>query len=410
MSSSSGVATAARASPLTPGAAALLLALLLGLQPITSDLYLPALPLLARDLAAPVSVVQLTMSAMILSFGIAQLAWGPVADRVGRRPVLLAGLALYAVAGLGAALATGIGQVVAWRAVQGACMSAAVVCGRAMVRDLYEPHEGAQVMTRALAGLGVFAIVSPLLGGLISSTLGWRATMGLIGLWGAVLAAHVLWRTPETIRALNPRATHLRPLAAQMGRTLRHPQFVAWAALVTCTYAGLFVYLASATFVYIDVLGLSPWQCGLAMASCSVAYICGTFVCRRWLPRHGMVGSVVRAAGFTLVAGLLMIGLAAAGTSAVWAVLLPQWVYCLGHGVHQPCGQTGAVAPFPHAAGVASALAGFLLAMVAFGVGLVLGRSMDGTVRPLAYGMGFWALMTTTVAWTLVRRLGPERR
>jgi DHA1 family bicyclomycin/chloramphenicol resistance-like MFS transporter len=134
----------ARAAVLAPHLAALALALLLGLQPITTDLYLPALPALAADLGAGMASVQLTMSGLILAFGIAQLAWGPVADRFGRRPVLLASLALFALASVGTVLAPNIGALTLARIAQGACLAATVVCGRAMVRDLYEPHQGAR--------------------------------------------------------------------------------------------------------------------------------------------------------------------------------------------------------------------------------------------------------------------------
>ncbi len=164
--------------------AALALSLLLGLQPITTDVYLPALPMLARALDAPMSTVQLTMSALILAFGVAQMFWGPVADRIGRRPVLLAGLALYAVSSVGCALAESIATLVAWRVVQGAAMSAGVVCARAVVRDLYEPVEGAQVMALALSGLGAIALAGPLAGGMAAAAWGagrsrwWRGLPG----------------------------------------------------------------------------------------------------------------------------------------------------------------------------------------------------------------------------------------
>ena len=181
------------ARPRVPHAlAAWALALLLGLQPATTDIYLPALPLLARELAAPMAGVQLTMSALILSFGIAQLFWGPVADRLGRRPVLLAGLAAYAVASVAGALAGHIEALVFWRAVQGATMAAAVVCARAMVRDLYEPTEGAKVMSLSLSGLGVIAITGPALGGLVAAAWGWRAALALVAAFGAATLAFVV--------------------------------------------------------------------------------------------------------------------------------------------------------------------------------------------------------------------------
>lgn len=394
---------------MSPVVAATLLALLLGLQPLTTDLYLPALPALARGLGAGMPAVQLTMSALILSFGVAQLFWGPVADRYGRKPVLRVALSLFALASLGAALAPGIGVLTAWRAAQGACLAAAVVCARAMVRDLYEPAEGARVMSLAMSGLGVIAFSSPVTGGFLAGTFGWRSTLLAVALFLVGVLVFV-WRVlPETARSLNPRALHAPSLARTAGQVASHPTFVSWAALTACTYGGLFVVLASSSFVYIEVLGLSAAQYGLALGAGSLAYVAGTFACRRLLLRHGLAGAVQRGAFFSLAGGLGMAGLAAAGVQAVAAVLVPQCLYAFGHGIHQPCGQTGAVGPFPQAAGVAAAMAGFALALVAFCVGLWLGQALDGTVRPMAYGLGFWSIMTATVAWTLVPRHGVLR-
>ena len=398
-------AAAATAAPrVSHGLAAFALALLLGLQPVTTDIYLPALPLLTRELGAPMSAAQLTMSALILAFGVAQLFWGPVADRIGRRPVLIVGLVLYTAASVGSMLAGSIGWLVLWRVLQGATMGAAVVCARAIVRDLYEPHEGAQVMSLALSGLGVIAIAGPVLGGVVAAAWGWRAALGVVAGFGALTLAFVAWRLPETLQHRNHDATRAGPLLAQWGRIARHRTFIAWTLLVSFTYGGLFTILAGSSFIYIDVLGLSPGWYGLAMACGSSSYLAGTFVCRRWISRHGIRGAVARGGVFTLAGGALGAGLALAGVQTVWAVLLPQCLFALGHGIHQPCGQAGAVGPFPRAAGAASALAGFVLALTAFGIGLWLGQALDGTVLPYALGVGFWSLATTLVAWTLVQR------
>ena len=385
--------------------AAVALALLMGLQPVTTDLYLPALPMLTRALGAPMSAAQLTMSALMLAFGAAQMIWGPVADRVGRRPVLLMGLALYAAASVGTALASSIESLIAWRMVQGAGLAAAVVCARAIVRDLYEPAEGAQVMALALTGLGFIALASPLLGGLAARALGWRAPLAIVACIGALTLAFVAWRMPETLAVPNPRATHLPTLARSWWHIGRHPVFLSWALLVGCTYGGLFTILAASSFIYMDVLGLSPTAYGAAMAAGSLAYIAGTSACRRWIRLHGMAGAVRRGAWFTLAAGLAMAASAATGVQSVWAVLLPQVLFAFGHGMHQPCGQAGVVGPFPRAAGAASALAGLLLALVACGVGLWLGVALDGTVRPLAYTLAFWSMLTCVMAWGPVQRV-----
>jgi DHA1 family bicyclomycin/chloramphenicol resistance-like MFS transporter len=353
------------------------------------------------------SAAQLTMSALILAFGVAQLFWGPVADRVGRRPVLVTGLALYTVASIGSVLAGSIGWLVVWRVLQGATMAAAVVCARAILRDLYEPHEGAQVMSLALSGLGVIAIAGPLLGGVVAAAWGWRMALGVVAAFGALTLAFITWRLPETLLHKNRNATRAGPLLVQWLLIARHRTFVAWTLLVSATYGGLFTILAGSSFIYIDVLGLSPSWYGLAMASGSLSYLAGTFVCRRWIVRHGIRGTVARGGGFTLAGGILIVALALAGVQSAWAILLPQWLFVFGHGLHQPCGQAGAVGPFPRAAGAAAALAGFVLALTAFGVGLWLGRALDGTVLPYALGIGFWSLATTVVAWTLVQRHTP---
>jgi DHA1 family bicyclomycin/chloramphenicol resistance-like MFS transporter len=388
------------------GGAAFVLALLMGLQPATTDIYLPALPLLTAELGAPMTLAQMTMSALILAFGFGQMLWGPVADRIGRRPVLVGTLLAYALASIGGALAGSIEQLVVWRSLQGFTMAGAVVCSRAMVRDLYAPVEGAQVMALALSGLGVVAIAGPAIGGLVTAVAGWRMALAVVAVYGAVALAIVAWRVPETLAVRNPHATALRPMLANWWEVLRHPGFRAWMLLVTCTYGGIFTYLAGSSFVYMDVLGLSPGQYGLAMASVSCFYMAATFFCRYWIRRYGMDGTVARGAVFTAVAGVSVVALALAGVQSIWAVLVPQWIYCFGHGFHMPCGQTGTVAAFPHKAGAASALAGFIMALAAFGIGRWLGVALDGTVQPFAYGLGFWALMTCLVAWTLVRRHG----
>ncbi|MES2957334.1 MAG: Bcr/CflA family efflux MFS transporter [Pseudomonadota bacterium] len=392
---------------LAPHIAAIALALLLGLQPVLTDLYLPALPLLARDLAAPMSATQLTMSALILAFGLSQLAWGPLADRFGRRPVLLSSLVMLVLASIGATLASHIAWLIVWRAAQGATMAAAVVCARAMVRDLYEPHQGARVMSLGMSGLGVLAIGAPLLGGVLAMAFGWRSALAAVACFAIVVLVFV-WRVlPETLVLRNPRALHAPTLFANAKQILSHPGFRAWTLLTTATYGGLFTLLSASSFVYIEVLGLSPAQYGLAMASGSSFYLIGTFFCRRWLLRLGLLGAVRRGALFTLSGALGMLACALVpAVAGVTMVLASQWLFAFGHGIHQPCGQTGAVGPFPQMAGVASALSGCLLALTAFAVGLWLGRAMDGTLAPMAWGVAFWGSLTAAVAWTLVQRHG----
>jgi len=149
---------------------ALLLPLLLAAQPVATDSYLPALPAITRDLG-PASA---SLTVFVLAFGFGQLPCGPLSDRFGRRPVLLVGLASYALAALGCALSSGIPMLVACRALQGFSMAAILVCARAAVRDLYPAHEGPHVMARGLTGLGVVGLLAPLMGAWTVQSAGWR--------------------------------------------------------------------------------------------------------------------------------------------------------------------------------------------------------------------------------------------
>jgi MFS transporter, DHA1 family, multidrug resistance protein len=394
------------AATMPPAFVVLLLALLLGLQPVTTDLYLPALPALTEGFSAPVSQAQLTLTALLLAFGLSQLVWGPLSDRFGRKPILLAGMSAYVMAAVASSWAPSMEMLIVARTVQGAAMGASVMCARAVVRDLYLPLEGAKIMSKGLSGLGLIACLCAPLGGLVSDWLGWRITLLIPALFGSVSLALIALRYRETAPARNLHALRPAALLGNWFTILKHPTFLAFSVLSICAYGGLFTFLAASSFVFIKVLGLSKTQYGLVMFSMSVIYIGGTFMCRRMLVRFGLRKSVALAAGLTLAAGTSMGLLAMAGVHNTRALLLPFWLYMLAHGVHQPCSQSGSVGPFPHMAGTASALSGFFTMLAAFGMGTWLGTHLDGTVYPLAYGIWFWSLLLTLTAWTLIQKYG----
>ena len=389
-----------------PNLIVLFLSLLLGLQPVTTDLYLPALPALTLGFGAPMAQAQLTLTALLLAFGFSQLVWGPMSDRFGRRPILLWGMGAYVLAALGSTLAPSMEALIVWRTVQGAAMGAAVMCARAIVRDLYQPVDGMRIMSKGQTGLGVFACLSAPLGGLLSDWLGWRMALASLSLFGAATFLLLVLRFEETLQTKNPRALEIVELLQTWRRILSNPTFLAFSALSTACYGALFTFLASSSFIFIDVLEVSKPAYGLLMSSSALIYILGTLLCRRLLPRLGIKRTVALAAVLSLSAGTCMALLAFFDVFSVWALMGPIYIFMLGHGVHQPCSQSGAVGPFPFAAGAASAWNGFLMMLAAFATGSWLGRQMDDTIFPLVYGMGFWIILIALFAWTLVRAHG----
>jgi DHA1 family bicyclomycin/chloramphenicol resistance-like MFS transporter len=388
----------------------LILALLLGLQPVTTDLYLPALPAITQGFGAGMGQAQLTLTALLLAFGLSQLVWGPLSDRFGRRPILLWGMGAYTLASVACALAPDMAWLIAGRTVQGIAMGAGVMAARAVVRDLFQPTQGATVMSQGLTGLGIIACACAPLGGMLTDTLGWRYALLGLAVFGAATLALLAWRFEETLAQPDPHALSAGPLLRANLDILRNPVFLTWCALSASSYLGLFTFLASSSFVFVTFMGYSKTAYGFLMLSMSLSYIVGTFWCRWMLRRTSVHRTVGIAAILTITGGVSMAALAYAGQGqdwyGAWAVMVPMYIFMLGHGVHQPCGQSGAVAPFPHRAGTASALNGFLMMLGAFFMGGWLGTHMDRPVFALAHGLLLCAVFITFVAWTGVQRHG----
>ncbi|NVM92489.1 DHA1 family bicyclomycin/chloramphenicol resistance-like MFS transporter [Variovorax sp. SG517] len=360
----------------------LLLPLLLAAQPVATDSYLPALPAIAKELGS----ASTSLTLFVLAFGFAQLLCGPLADRFGRRPVLLGGLGCYTLAALGGAFADSVALLAGWRALQGFSMAAILVCARAAVRDLYPAHEGPHVMARGLTGLGIVGLMAPLLGAWLVQGAGWRWVMAAMAAYAAVLFA-LCWRSfGETRRPLGegessaPRGSTRAVFASR--------SFRAWASVAATTYGGLFCFLLLSPMVYIGYLGWSPAWYGWIPAGGSLVYIFSTTMCRSLLRRYGPVRTVKLGASLSLAGATIQaLGCWLMPLSAV-PLLFGHAVYCLGHGIHQPCGQAGAVGDLPHLAGRAVSWSGFGMMMVAFCAGQLAARFVDTD-----YSNGAWPMV-----------------
>jgi DHA1 family bicyclomycin/chloramphenicol resistance-like MFS transporter len=321
----------------------------------------------------------------IIAFGVMQLVIGPLSDRLGRYPVTIAGIALDAAASIACALAPSIAWLILARFFQAIGCCTAVVVARAIIRDVFDPLAGAKVMAQASTLLAIGPLFGPILGSYLEVRFGFRAIFAVLAIFSGALLLAALARLPETNPHRDAAATRPRDLAGNYALVLRSPQFLSYALVGAASYAGLFAFISGSPFVLITVLAVPTAYFGFGFAFCVVGYLIGTIVCRHLLARRGIVRTLKVSACISAGGGLTMALLAVVGLKHWAAILIPQFVCMLAHGINFPCAQAGAVAPFPRQAGAAAGVLGFLTMALAALVGWWIGASNNGTVYPLAF-------------------------
>jgi DHA1 family bicyclomycin/chloramphenicol resistance-like MFS transporter len=326
---------------------------------LSIDMSLPAQPDLARRFGASSGTVQLTLSVFLVGFGCAQLVIGYLSDALGRRPVLLAGLALFTVSGFACAVAPSIEALIAFRVLQGIGAAAGPVLARAMVRDVQPGAQAARLLSVMLAAVAVAPMIAPTFGGALLAAFGWRAIFAALALGSAVLLALVWLTLPETLPVERRSAPSLRGLARGYAKFFS-TKGTRLPTLVACTaFAGQFAYIAASPFIYLDVFHVSSTMYGVCFAATAVALMLGSLVGARTL-RAGRTPDQLIATG----AVLLVVGgvLAALGTRfGVAGVIAPMVIYFFGCGMTSPSATAMAMMPVPEIAGTASAAIGFIV-------------------------------------------------
>ncbi|MFZ6772602.1 multidrug effflux MFS transporter [Undibacterium sp. SXout7W] len=393
----------------------ILLMLLLATQPVATDVYLPALPQIAIDTGGTTGQVQWTLTAYIMSFGLMQLVAGSLADKYGRRSTLLWGLALYVAAGMVGVLAMHLPLLIASRVVQGAATAACIISARAVIRDKYSGAAGLGIMARSMTGMSLIGFLSPVVGGLVTEYFSWHATLAVVTgfgvlTWLVVYFYFVETHTNHTAHTAN--TTHAPAndgVVITTGDTnfsfsyfLRNKQFLFSSLLAGSSFSGAMAFLMLSPFVFIGEFGMSRVAYGVLPALCSMAFLIGTVICRQCL-RYWTVPKVVRVgASLSLIGGITEFVLWQLHVRSVFAIVAPQCIFMLGHGFHQPCGQGGAVAPFPDCAGRAAAVSGFLITGTAFTVGQIISHSSHAASQTLVMTMLVVATALGVLGWIAI--------
>jgi DHA1 family bicyclomycin/chloramphenicol resistance-like MFS transporter len=352
---------------------------LVAFQAISTDLYLPALPAIVADLATEPSRVQLTLSVFLAGFGLAQLAYGPLSDRFGRRPLLLLGTALYVGTSLACMAAETIGQLVLFRFLQGAGACCGPVLGRAVVRDVYPPADAIRILAYLSAAVALAPALGPILGGWLTMGFGWRSTFAALAAFGLVLLAGIVLLLPETNQRKDPHATRPRHLAANYLTLLRDLQYVGFVLVAALSYSGIFAFISGSSYLLIEVVGLSPAAFGLCFSAVVLGYMTGSLITGRFGARLGIRRTLVLGGLLATAAGLVGLAVAVLLPPTIVSIVAPQTAFMVAAGLLLPTAMAGAIGPHPRMTGLASGLLGFIQLAIAALVGVAVGAAYDGT-------------------------------
>ncbi|KZD12807.1 multidrug effflux MFS transporter [Oceanibaculum pacificum] len=380
------------------------LTLLVAMGQMSTGIYLPAMPSLTGIFATDGGTVALTLTVFLAGFAVAQLVYGPLCDRYGRRPVLLGGLAIYTAASLACALAPSIEWLIAARLFQAIGACSGQVLARAMGRDLYDGPRYAKVM--ALIGLALAATpaAGPVLGGVLQVLFGWQASFFFLFGWGGLLLCVTFLGVRETLKSPDPTALDVPVMARNFGQLLRNRLYMGYTLTLAFTFGTMFTYMTGAPFILIDSLGIRPDIFGVLSVFNVVGYAIGSFLANKLSGRVAMSRLVAIGACIVFAAGLAMLGLALAGLITAVTVIGPMMAMLIGMGLMIPSAMAGAIGPFPQIAGVASALMGFLQMGIAMLMSLLVGLLHGLHDSPMQIAFAFSASLVLLSYLTLVRR------
>jgi MFS transporter, DHA1 family, multidrug resistance protein len=359
------------------------LAMLTSLGPLSTDMYLPALPAIAQGLGTSIAGTQATLSFFLVGFACGQFFYGPISDRVGRKPVLLFGLALFLAATIGCILARSVETLTIARFLQALGASGPIVLARAIVRDLYEGPRAGRELSRMGSIMGLVPAIAPILGGLMLLVFDWRAIFVAILLAGLALTAIVAPGLPETLKARSTTPLSVAAILRGFGSLLRHPNYRVYVGLSTLTYSGLFAFISGSSFVLQQGYGLSEVAYGLSFAFVVVGFIGGTLIAQRVVGARGLDGTIALGVACLAGGGALMALLAAVGTGSSLEITLPMALYGVGVGLTMPQCMASAMTPFPERAGAASSLLGICQMGTAAAVGIALGAAIGWSFMAL---------------------------
>ena len=379
----------------TPAAKRPSLAILIAVSaagPMALNIFIPSMPGMRTVFDADYATIQLTLTAYIFAIALAQLVLGPLSDRFGRRPVLLAGLGLFVAASLACALAASVEQLIALRVLQATGGCAGLVLGRAIVRDLFDQDTSASMLGYITMAMVLAPMLAPVLGGFLDDLFGWQAGFVVAAAAGALILTASWGSLHETNFDRRP-MPGVGAIARDYAALLRSPVFVANALAGATAVSVFFSFLAGAPYVMVELLGRTPGEYGLWFMLAAGGYMAGNFLSGRFARRIGTDFLVFAGNGLALATMLVLCAVALTGAFSPAAIFAPMFFSGVANGMVIPSTLANAVSVRPDMAGAASGFAGSLH-LVMGGIGTVIvGHAQDDSQWPMLLTMSGFAVL-----------------
>ena len=390
----------------TPWRLLALLVAMAGMSSLSLNILVPAIPGMTARFAAEPASVQLAISLYLVGLAVAQLVFGPLSDRFGRRPVLLAGLALATVASSAAIFAAGIASLIAARVAQSLGASTGQTIGRAIIRDLYERERAASMIGLVTSVVVLMPMVAPLIGGILDTLFGWRSIFVFAAALGLLVFVWAVIALPETRRysPMSPATSHFPTDIAALAAS---PRFFGYALCAGLGSAPFFSFLGGAPHVVVTMLGRTSAEYGLWFFIPSIGFMSGNFAVSRLTTRFGIDALIWWGIALTIIGCLLNICVYVALPGWEMAtIFLPQIMVGFGNGLLLPTSVAGAVSVRPQVAGTASGMTGFIQMAIGAAAAQLSGQVISGasSAMRMLLLMLFFGVATAVAVFALVRR------
>lgn len=358
-----------------------LMGCLTAFDPMSIDMYLPAFANIQKDLATTYSSVELSLTSFFIGMAVGQLAYGPLADRFGRKKPLLFGMLLYMVASFSCAFAPNIQTLIALRILQAFGGCAGMVITRAIVRDLFNPKKTASFFSSLTLVMGLAPILAPTVGGFINEALGWRMIFAILGTLNVACILCIAWLLPET-HHVRKKGLTLGSIFQNYFRLLGDRSFVGYTVPDSFIRAGMFAYIAGSPFVFMELFKIPAEHYGWIFGLNAIGLVTSSQVNRLLLKRHDPDRILRTTRPLTTLAALALFLIPIFSTS-VWAVMIPLFLFVASLGFVGPNSGALALANQGHQAGLASALYGTLQWTMAMLSSFAVSQLHNGTLYPM---------------------------